>query len=267
MTERLRVLITVKTYPHPDPNDLERVCTAGLTETGSFVRLYPVPLRYLPIWQNYAKYQWIEVDAEKHSTDRRKESYRPNVDSIQLLGEPLSTARHWAARKDMVFRHPVRTMEELYDLQDNDGTSLGLVRPAKVEELLVVPDADKWKEEWEADLAQIRLLGPQRKPLKKIPFKFRYQFRCRDARCKGHVMSMGDWELGALYLNELDRLGSAEAAASSVKNKFFNQLCGRSVDTHFFVGTVAQFGTWIVLGTFYPPLQPVQKDLFNSGDH
>lgn len=256
MKLRKKVLITVKTYPHPDPNDLERVCTAGIAEDGEFVRLYPIPFRYLPIWQSYKKYQWIDLNVEKHSgADRRKESYRPDVGSIQLLGPPLATSkRGWSARKAVVLQHPVRTMEELDGLRESDNTSLGIIRPKKIHDLIIVPDEPQWKPEWAADLAQMRLgFGPERMPLEKIPFKFKFKFTCDDSRCKGHTQSIGDWEVGALFLKQKRLLGSEQSAAESVRSKFLDEVCAPVREVHFFVGTVAQYGTWIVLGVFNPP--------------
>ncbi len=46
--ERLRLLITVKTYPIPSKKYDELVCTAGVDETGDFFRLYPINFRELP---------------------------------------------------------------------------------------------------------------------------------------------------------------------------------------------------------------------------
>ena len=81
--QKLKVLITVKTYPIPSKKYDELVCTAGVTKSGDFVRLYPINFRDLPYTQQYKKYQWIEVLAEKHQErDARKESYRPDSDSI-----------------------------------------------------------------------------------------------------------------------------------------------------------------------------------------
>ena len=45
---RLKLLITVKTYPIPSKRYDELVCTAGVTETGDFIRLYPINFRELP---------------------------------------------------------------------------------------------------------------------------------------------------------------------------------------------------------------------------
>ena len=42
------VLITVMTYPHPSQRHQELVCTAGITEAGEWVRLYPIDYRYRP---------------------------------------------------------------------------------------------------------------------------------------------------------------------------------------------------------------------------
>ena len=39
--ERLKVLVTVKTYPIPSAKYDELSCTAGVTEAGDFIRLYP----------------------------------------------------------------------------------------------------------------------------------------------------------------------------------------------------------------------------------
>ena len=50
-----KVLVTVKTYPTLSDKYDELVCTAGLREDGSWIRIYPVPFRKLD-YQN--RYQW-----------------------------------------------------------------------------------------------------------------------------------------------------------------------------------------------------------------
>lgn len=55
-----RVLILVMTYPHPSQKHQELVCTAGITDSGEWVRLYPIDYRYLPNHQQFRKYQWIK---------------------------------------------------------------------------------------------------------------------------------------------------------------------------------------------------------------
>ena len=45
--EKVKILITVKTYPLPSTAYQETVCTAGVKEDGTWIRLYPVRFRYL----------------------------------------------------------------------------------------------------------------------------------------------------------------------------------------------------------------------------
>ena len=220
---KTKVLITVMTYPHPSQGYQELVCTAGVTEDGEWVRLYPIDYRYRPSHQKFQKYQWVEVElAERgEGNDQRKESRKPSLDSIRLLGERLDTKNN---------------------IEESN------------------PD---WKPEWQNVLNQFQLFGPQPKPLAKIPFKFSCVFECEDSS-KPHNAMIEDWELGVLYLKEVDRLGTEQRAAESVKNKFFDELCAPDKDTQFFMGTVFPYNTWIVLGVFWPPKIPPKvppKDL------
>jgi len=252
MIEKKKILITVKTYPLPSKKYLELVCTAGILEDGSFIRLYPIDYRYRKIYQWYKKYQWIEVEVEKNYKDSRKESYRPILDTIRIQGEPLDTKNGWAKRKDIVLKHPVLSMEELWEMQKKDNTSLGLVKPKEILDVIYEPDSEKWKAKWRADINQLNLFGPQRKPIEKIPYKFKYHFKCNDIRCRGHKMMIEDWEIGQLYRNEVQRLKNKENAAQGVRNKLLN-MCSEKRDSYFFVGTVLKYGTWIIAGVFWPP--------------
>ena len=93
--QKLKVLITVKTYPIPSSRYEELVCTAGVTETGDFIRLYPINFRELPFDQQYKKYQWIEIMATKHEgRDARKESYRPDCDTLKIIGKPILSSNN-----------------------------------------------------------------------------------------------------------------------------------------------------------------------------
>ncbi len=93
--EKKKILILVKTYPNPSKNYLETVCTAGVTESGEWIRLYPVSYRYLENDQQYPKYSWIEVEAKKASDDNRIESYKPRMESIKVIRPPLGGKQQW----------------------------------------------------------------------------------------------------------------------------------------------------------------------------
>lgn len=258
---KTKVLITVKTYPHPSQDYRELVCTAGITEDGQWVRLYPVDFRYQPRDRQFKKYQWIAVGlADRGSkNDWRKESRRPDLESIRILGEPLNTQNNWEARRDIIDKLPVRTLNEFKDLYEQDKTSLGVIRPTRVRCLKIEETNPNWNEKQQSALDQLHLIGPERSiDLIKIPFNFRYVFECEDSS-EPHTAIITDWEVGALYLKELERLRNEQKAAESVKRRFFNDLCGEKKDTHFFIGTVFPYNQWIVLGVFWPPKDPPKK--------
>lgn len=260
--QRTKVLITVITYPLPSRGYQELVCTAGVTESGEWVRLYPIDYRYRPAHQQFRKYQWIEVDLSPHGTgnDQRKESRRPSLDSIRMIGEPLSPQDSWRERRAVIDRLPVHTVNQLRALYDSDKTSLGIVRPSRVIDL-IVEDADpEWKPEWQALFDQLKLFGTPQKPLRKIPFKFSYVFECQDSD-RPHKAMIEDWELGALWLNEVERLGDEREAADSVRTKFLNEMCRTDKDTRFFMGTTFPYNAWVVVGVFWPPKR-MQESLF-----
>ena len=257
--QRLKVLITVKTYPLPSSKYDELVCTAGVTETGDFVRLYPINFRDLPFSQQFKKYQWIEVIATKHKgRDQRKESYRPVSDSIQILSEPISSSRgDWSKRAQFALKNKAQSMEDLWFRQKTDRTSLGVFEPKKVRDLVISDDDPEWRPEQLKALLQARLWETRsvsKEPPRKVPFKFHYHFDCDDEQCNGHEMSIYDWEAGVLFWKLVDNGDSHKVAAEKVRSKFLDEICGADKDTYFFVGTNLKYSTWMVLGLFYPKI-------------
>ena len=261
MAETLKILVTVKTYPVLSLSYMETVCTAGVREDGSFVRLYPVEYRYRPRKERYTKYQWIEVDARRRRQDRRPESYSPVAGTeIKTVGRPLSIRNAWAERRKYVLAGGTRAM---CDLQDSPDTvqSLGVVRPKDVSDFVIEPADRDWSPIVQSNLYQLRLFGEQRKPLEKIPYKFSYVFTCERRGCSGHKMMIEDWEVGQLYRTMRDKFRDETTALHKVKKRFLGDVCGPNRDTHFFVGTNLRHGTWLVIGTFWPPKRAEQLEM------
>lgn len=251
MGERVKVLITVKTYPSPSLSYEEVVCTAGVQEDGSFIRLYPIDYRYRSNTEWYEKYQWVEVEIKKHRKDPRPESFRP-IGEIKTLGQPIGTENNWAERKRYVFAKGISTMCQLQRMSKEKQVSLGIIKPQLVEDFLIEETERNWNPKWVAQMNQLKLFGPDRKPLDKIPYKFYYKFICQEPECRGHKMANIDWEVGQLYRSMRSKYDDETLACDKVKEKFFGEICGLDKDTHFFVGTILEYGTWVVLGTFWP---------------
>lgn len=262
--ERMKVLITVKTYPIPSAKYDELVCTAGVREDGSFIRLYPINFRELNDNQRYQKYQWIEVAAAKYKgRDARKESFRPDSTTIKLLGEPISSSRNWADRAKYVLKKKTTSMEHLHEQQEKDRTSLGIFKPRKIHGLVFEPSEPDWPPKFKAALAQARLWDERKvtkEPPRKVPFKFQYEFECDDPRCKkNHRMMIEDWELGALYWRNVNAGRTPDEAAKTVQKRFLDEICAADRDTHLYVGTVLEHGTWVVIGVFWPKVNKAKS--------
>ena len=258
-TERLELLITVKTYPQPSKKHREVVCTAGVTRDGDFVRLYPINFRTLDYGKKYKKYQWISLNVRKREgRDFRKESYIPDIDSI-TLGESIPPrSGNWDERAKFALAKKSQSIEELNVQRDKDNTSLGVFRPKSIDDLIITPVTADWNASQTNALLQLGFWDNPRarnRPLRKVPFSFHYRFKCDDARCNGHRMSIYDWEAGVLYWNLVDDGATPDEAAQKVKDQFLNILCGEDRITHFYVGTMLEYpNRWIVLGLFSPKI-------------
>lgn len=253
LAEHRRVLITVRTYPTPAKKGVEVSCTAGITQQGEWIRLFPVPYRRLARDKRFKKYQWVELNVRKATSDSRPESYTPDLDSIQVIGSVLPTANKWQMRKELLLPVAAHCLCCLRARWDADGyPTLGLVRPAAIERLVIEKDDPDWTPEQLARLRQGSLFDDTpSQELEKIPYSFKYEFRCDHRECGGHSLSCTDWELGESYRKWRDQYGSDWLI--KFRQMYELDMIGTK-NTHFFVGTLhGHPGTWIIVGLFYPP--------------
>jgi hypothetical protein len=94
------ILVLCKTYPSPSGKHVETSCVAGMDPAGKLIRLFPVPFRLIDGAQQFKKWQWINARIERVPGDRRQESHKLFVDTVNFAGDLLSTARNWQARRD-----------------------------------------------------------------------------------------------------------------------------------------------------------------------
>jgi hypothetical protein len=95
------VLITVRTYPSPAKKSAEASCTGGITADGEWTRLYPVPYRLMDDERRFSKWQWINVSVLKAASDPRPESFKVNIDSIEV-GAAVGTQDRWRERRELI---------------------------------------------------------------------------------------------------------------------------------------------------------------------
>jgi len=242
----VKILIVAKTYPYPSSKYREIVCTAGVMEDGSWIRLYPIDYRYRNYSQWYKKYQWVEVDVIKYKHDRRIETHKP-ISELRLL----NIVNDWTERKHIILKGGTRTACWLAK-QNHENISLSIIKPRKIIDFIWEDDAKEW-ESWQTQkMSQLGLFDANKpKPLEKIPYKFSYEYLCEDDQCQKHKMIIADWEINALYRNMKSKYDE-KTALKKVKEKFIDDLW-RKRDLYFILGTTSRFYTWIIIGVFYPP--------------
>lgn len=251
--EKKEILIVVRTYPTPAKQGVEVSCTAGITRDGKWIRLYPVPYRFLEDDQRFHKYQWIEVSVRKATSDARPESYKIAEESIKVLSNPLSTEREWSARKEFVTPLLSHCLCCLKRERDRNGfPTLGVFKPKTIHRLIIDEDESEWSAEQLDALRQRDLFDKaQKAELEKVPHQFQYEFECDHEDCTSHKITCTDWEMGQAWRRWRNQYGSDWE--SKFRQKFEDEMLNKS-DTHFFVGTIhGHPHTWIIIGLFYPP--------------
>lgn len=261
---KAKVLITVKTYPLPSRSYTELVCTAGLLDGKKWIRIYPVPFRFLQDGDKYPKYSWVELDLVRNTKDFRPESYRLKlgIDEHITILDKIGTANDWMGRKSYVLKEVFSSMTELIRLAKSpQQKSLATLKPARIVDFVVEDDEREWKQEWLDQLKQMNMFemptnNGQRKVVKKLPYKFSYRF-FSEGDTEPRKMMIEDWEIGALFWNCLYKTnGDERAALKLVRQKYFDEFMEK--DLYLFVGTTHRFhniapNPFVIIGVFYPP--------------
>ncbi len=251
----VQLMVTVKGYPVVGKHG-EQVCVAGVrtdTRSPEWVRLFPVPFRDLRGGQRFSKYDLIEVEeARRPASDGRPESIRPNVDTLKRLRK-IDTKGNWAKRYKYIEPLVIHSMCHMLRLQAESKASLGAFRPAEVIDLIIEEGDAQWGPSQQAITQQGSLLRPAKSDLEKIPFTFKYKYRCDDHQCNGHEQSIIDWEIAAAFRRWRKDYKSEEVALEKIRQKWIQDLCAPHIDTHFFVGNQHLHPkSFLVLGVFWP---------------
>jgi len=256
-----RILILAKTYPSPSAQYVETSCVAGITDHGNMRRLYPVPFRLIEQGQQFKKWQWVYVRVEKAARDHRPESHKIYVDTVDC-GTLIGTRDDWSERRHWIDRAPMfNSFDIMNTAREQDGLSLGMLRPVRVLGLDIIParhanwtDQEREKltsQQMQDDLFSEVEAKQQVRELRKIPFDFYYRYACctPDGECE-HRHKIVDWEAGALYWNCVKSHGSDWQAPFRAKMEA--ELVDR--DLMFLMGNLHRFqAQWLIVSLIYPP--------------
>lgn len=247
---REKILLTVTTYPLPSRSYDELVCTAGMREDGTWIRIYPMPLSYLKGMKSTGKvksrkYTWIELDLEKRTDDFRPESYSPKDYEFKdiVLGDTIDTKNNWKVRKSICLQNVYTNLTKLIeDSKAPKNVSLATFKPTKINRLIIQKDEADWKPVWKALQEQMDMFNEPKQEAKeifpKVPWKFKYEFE--DDEGKVSKLMIEDWEIGQLYWNCLkDAQGDQKIALEKVRQQYEKNFL-ENKDLYFFLGTTKE---------------------------
>lgn len=264
--EKQRVLIAVKTYPTLSRKYGETVCTAGIREDGSWVRIYPVPFRRLNEEEQYRKFDWLECRLARNPSDPRPETYRPSDQrELHPIGR-IDTSDNWRERRRLLLKtaRVYDRLDELIAAAKANELSLAVFKPTRILDFFWEDDERQW------DSDKVRQMREATKQyelfadntwretfrlIEKLPYSFSYKFE--DATGRQSELQVLDWETGALYWNCLRSAdGDEPKALTKVRNKYFDEFTKKNL--HFFLGTTQQFhfvapNPWVIIGVFPIP--------------
>jgi len=277
---RIKIPITVKAYPAISKEYNETVCTAGITEEGKWIRIYPIPFRQLDYKKQFRKYEWIELDLERNKSDFRPETYRPInllLKDIVSYGVIESDRNTWAERRKYVLKNVFTNFEKVIAEAKNKKicTSLAVFKPTRIIDFIYTETTREWKKEKisylkskklqfnlfdnkdEDDISQFEIVD-------KVPYKFFFKFE--DDSGREATLMMEDWETGMLFWNSLARCnGDERKACEDVRKKYFDEFA-KTKDYYFFLGTtklhhIKAKNPFLIIGDFRP--KPItQESLF-----
>lgn len=260
-----KVLITVKTYPTISGKYDELVCTAGFLEDGTWIRIYPVPFRKRAYTEQYKKYDWIELDLVKNTSDFRPESYRPKTldTEINVVGH-IDTRGNWEERKNFCLGKVYENLSELIaEAKDKEiGTSLAVFKPTEILDFYAEPVEREWSSKQKATLAQQNLFEDKFEVVRKLPYKFKFRYKDNEGIVSN--MMIEDWETGQLFWNCLARHeGNEQKAIEDVRKKYFDDFA-MTKDLYFYLGTTKRnhyvsHNPFMIIGTFHPKKETQMK--------
>jgi hypothetical protein len=267
LSEHARVLIAVKASPEPSTKYGDTVCVAGIRTDGpqpAWIRLYPVPFRYLESENQFNKYDLVSMDLVKASKDPRRESFTPDRSSIVVDGH-LAVAQRPNHVLPLVDRSMCGVLEEIEN--DLNGPSLAVVRAASIDRL-VFESHPGWSD---AEMNRIKawenqpdLLGTARaRPIEAPRLRVSYKWKCESLSCNGHIQRLLDWELTAFqrrFNSESD-----EVLRAKIEQNFLVNMFPDSRTPHFYVGNFAsgpKRKSFSILGAFPSTKEYADAPLF-----
>lgn len=235
-----KILVLVRATPEESSKHNHLVCVAGINEEGEWRRLYPFEFSYGENLIDFKKRDIIKVSTIQADNDKRTES-RKVIKHTNLNSQ---------LKPDEVRQRILPLVSSIEKLSEN-GVSLGVIKPVLLDIDVKINSTEIYDKQAYFSMAGDFL---EKREKVKMPVELRYHFKCEnEPECKGHNIILIDWELNELTRSLMRKENDPQILEKKIREKFFDFM--KSRDLYFFMGTHFRFGTWIIIGIFYPQLE------------
>lgn len=202
MIDSCRVAILIKAVPRASKKYGETVCCAGVTENGTWKRLYPVRFRQLSGSSQFRRWDWISYRYRRPTDDARLESCHVFEDTIEVVG-----AVQPEARAELLDRLIVSSASEAAA----NNQSLAIVRPRSLR--FIFKKKNQSLIEAERQLfakagRQTSFLDAELAVFDPLPYAFAFRFEDGAGR---HTYQCSDWETQATFWRWREQYGEIKA--------------------------------------------------------
>jgi hypothetical protein len=249
--------VVVEATPQPSRQYGETVCVAGIdvdAEVPQWLRLYPVPFRYLEGDRQFKKYDIISVHTRGAGSDKRPESRKIEATSIRTEAHVSG----WKNRAARLERLRDQTMCQLV-AQPRPTSMRSRLRPfgpggwtESSSALTPGGHPSNWLASTNTGTRATYSVKPPR-GCSTLRLVVQLSYHCETEDCKGHSQRIIDWELTALQLRYRGQSDSELEAA--ITNNFLAIPFGLERAPMIFVGNqenITRRAAYTVLGLYYP---------------
>lgn len=238
--QTIELMVNCKTYPAVSTKYTETVCTGGVQPSGEFVRLYPIPFRFLDGKEQYGRWDVIRVRAYRDDKDKRPESWHLEPGTkIEVVNQIRTDLRRWEWMQPVVYPSSSAMAER--------GITNGLV---EIEPLELYWKADK--KEWSPGQLNVIQQGDlfatkeeMRGLADRVPWQFRLRYREKQSsnEADGKVLA---WSYYQGYRRALADVRNEGLALNTVADRIKTSIFNPDRTVFAILGTHSRFGHWMI---------------------
>lgn len=252
-TEReFEFMVNCKTYPAVSQKYIETVCTGGVEANGDFVRLYPVPFRFLEGTQRYKRWDIIRVRAHRTTKDTRPESWHLSEGcEIKIVKRMTTHKRQWEWMRPTVHQSTQEMAER--------GVTNGCVEIIPLE-FYSEPDKKRWTPS-QLNVFKQKNLFISDEVLQEIadhvPWKFKIKYQEKHTGVEGDLKVLA-WSYYQGVRRNM-KLMSEEDAVRAIENKVKRSIFSDKNTVFAIFGTHSRLNHWMISALYHVPTKVITE--------